>query len=104
MSKTLNTDSITNELVHSSFFPRRVEDKPRAEVAPQPTPVRPAPPVVKRVQTSVVPPSPRTPVPPRRLIRQRQPFDIFDDQYRELKKIADEERYQGLPGSMSRMV
>jgi hypothetical protein len=44
------------------------------------------------------------PVSSRRPIRQRQPFDIFEDQYRNLKQIAEDERSQGLPGSMSRMV
>jgi hypothetical protein len=45
------------------------------------------------------------PVPPmKRRMRQRQPFDVFEDQYATLKKIAEDEREQGLPGSMSRMV
>jgi hypothetical protein len=29
---------------------------------------------------------------------------MYEDQYQTLKQIADEERAQGLPGSMSRMV
>ena len=37
-------------------------------------------------------------------MKQRHPFDIYEDQYETLKKIADEEREQGLPGSMSAMV
>jgi hypothetical protein len=40
----------------------------------------------------------------KRRMRQRQPFDVYEDQYESLKKIADDERAQGLPGSMSRMV
>jgi hypothetical protein len=44
------------------------------------------------------------PVPPRRVMRQRQPFDVYQDQYETLKIIAEGERAQGLPGSMSRMV
>lgn len=40
----------------------------------------------------------------KRRMKQRQPFDIYEDQYDSLKKIADDERAQGLPGSMSRMV
>jgi hypothetical protein len=45
------------------------------------------------------------PVPPmKRRMKQRQPFDVYEDQYDTLKKIADDERAQGLPGSMSRMV
>jgi hypothetical protein len=31
-------------------------------------------------------------------------IDIFEDQYRNLKQIAEDERSQGLPESMSRMV
>src|SRR3954449_8663487 len=102
MNKKLNTTDIANELTGAShFFQRR------------PTPDQTAkPPVTEVFQEKPqgvpvpVPPDgvPRTPVPPRRLIRQRQPFDIFEDQYRELKQIADDERNQGLPGSMSRMV
>jgi hypothetical protein len=37
-------------------------------------------------------------------MKQRQPFDVYEDQYEELKAIAEGERAQGLPGSMSRMV
>src|SRR3954464_5260309 len=102
MNKKLNTTDIANELTGASqFFQRRpVPDQtakpPVSEVFQEKTQGVPVP----------VPPDgvPRTPVPPRRLIRQRQPFDVFEDQYRELKRIADEERNQGLPGSMSRMV
>src|SRR5688572_17302623 len=39
-----------------------------------------------------------------RKIKDRHPFDIYEDQYESLKRIADEERAQGLPGSMNRMV
>lgn len=54
-------------------------------------------------------PVPRTPVPDgvpptKRRMRQRQPFDIYEDQYETLKAIAEDERSNGLPGSMSRMV
>src|SRR5688572_2028172 len=43
---------------------------------------------------------PRTPVPPtRRVMKQRQPFDVYEDQYQTLRQIADDERAQGLPGS-----
>ena len=45
-------------------------------------------------------PSPQT----RWKIKDRHPFDIYEDQYESLKRIADEERTQGLPGSMNRMV
>ena len=100
MNKKLNTADITNELSGASSFFRA-----------RPATSQPAKPPVTEVfqekpQGVPVPPYgvPRTPVPPRRAIRQRQPFDIFEDQYRELKQIAEDERGIGLPGSMSRMV
>src|SRR3954470_17692036 len=100
MNKKLNTTDIANELTGSShFFQRRPPPDQTAQ-----------PPVTEvfqeKTQGVPVPPDgvPRTPVPPRRLIRQRQPFDVFEDQYRQLKQIAEAERNQGLPGSMSRMV
>src|SRR4051794_10746424 len=103
MKKTLDTNSITNELKGASlYFAREREEKRQSE---QPT-VQAVPELPQGVPPYPVPPDgvPRTPVPPRRLIRQRQPFDIFEDQYRELKDVAENERSQGLPGSMSRMV
>src|SRR5437879_964609 len=59
--------------------------------------------------TSPVPDTVPRPVPRpgplrRRKMKQRHPFDIYEDQYETLKNIADEEREQGLPGSMSAMV
>jgi hypothetical protein len=95
MTKKLDTTAITNELSGASSFFRHTEQR-QAERLPQHPPEEP----------KGVPPYgiPRTPVPPRRPIRQRQPYDVFEDQHRELKRIADEERNQGLPGSMSRMV
>src|SRR3954447_24502386 len=85
MNKKLNTTDITNELTGSShFFQRRVTPDqtvkpPVTEVFQEKTQGGPVP----------VPPDgvPRTPVPPRRLIRQRQPFDIFENQYRELNRL-----------------
>lgn len=57
----------------------------------------------------VVPPVPLVrpvrPVPPtKRMIKQRHPFDIYQDQYESLKELALEERKQGEVGSMSAMV
>jgi hypothetical protein len=37
-------------------------------------------------------------------MRQRQPFDIYEDQYETLKQAAEEDRELGLPGSMSALV
>src|SRR3954462_9644191 len=102
MNKKLNTTDIANELTGSSHFFQR---RPTQDQTAKP----PVTEVFQEKQQGVpvpVPPYgvPRTPVPPRRAIRQRQPFDVFEDQYRELKQIADDERGLGLPGSMSRMV
>jgi hypothetical protein len=102
MNKKLNTADITNELSGaSSFF--------RARPATSQPVKAPVTQVFQEKQQGVPVPAPPygvplTPVPPRRAIRQRQPFDIFEDQYRELKQIAENERGMGLPGSMSRMV
>jgi hypothetical protein len=104
MKKTLDTSPITNELKGASlYFARARDEKQQADNARD---NKPAPVQVKQDVLVPVPPNgvPRTPVPPRRIIKQRQPFDIFEDQYKKLKQIADNERIQGLPGSMSRMV
>jgi hypothetical protein len=103
MKKSLDTSGITNELKGASlYFKREREEKEHAADAP----VKLAPAQTNQGGPVPVPPYgvPRTPVPPRRVIKQRQPFDVFEDQYRELKQIADSERTLGLPGSMSRMV
>ncbi len=52
---------------------------------------------------TVVPPV--LPVPPtRRKIKQRHPFDIYEDQLEKLRKLSVEDRMQGGIGSMSAMV
>jgi hypothetical protein len=56
------------------------------------------------VPGTVPPPVPRTVSLRKRKMKQRHPFDIYEDQYETLKTIAEEEREQGLPGSMSAMV
>lgn len=66
---------------------------------------RPVPPYLVPSPGTAVPYGVSRPVPPiKRRMKQRQPFDIYEDQYDSLKTIAEEERAQGLPGSMSRMV
>lgn len=58
------------------------------------------------------PPVPAVPpvrdVPPstagRRPIKRRQPFDIYEDQDKELRKLSLEDRMRGEQGSMSAMV
>jgi hypothetical protein len=102
MKKSLDTTGITNELRGASLYFARERDQQKQSQPTFPTSQQ----VTPREIPVPVPPDgvPRTPVPPRRAIRQRQAFDLFEDQYRELKRIADDERNQGLPGSMSRMV
>lgn len=94
MKKTLDTISITNELKGASLHFTR---KTAREAADTET-------VSSTAGISARCTGIRTPVSSRRPIGQRQPFDIFEDQYRNLKQIAEDERSQGLPGGMSRMV
>ncbi len=110
MKKQLDAHAMINELRgNSAFFPSR-----RAEPAAEPAPGRPAvapgqaatppPPPVPPVR--VVPPVPpgRDVPPAKRIMKQRHPFDIYQDQYESLQHIALEERKQGGVGSMSAMV
>ena len=121
MKKQLNVDQIQSELRGgSAFFPGYKGG------------TSPTPPVAEPTEESITPESPATPntadevgVPPqvplgvphtvprpvplipkqaRRPIRQRQPFDIYEDQYQSLKKIADAERGFMNGRGMSQMV
>jgi hypothetical protein len=47
---------------------------------------------------------PVLPVPPKRIMKQRWPVDIYHDQYESLQRLALEDRMQGGVGSMSAMV
>jgi hypothetical protein len=47
---------------------------------------------------------PVPPVPPKRVMKQRWPVDIYQDQYEALKQLALEERMQGGVGSMGAMI
>ena len=72
---------------------------------PRQTPITPVPQYPVPYPSTHTPYGVPHPVPPmKRRMRQRQPFDVYEDQYETLKKVADGERAQGLPGSMSRMV
>jgi hypothetical protein len=55
------------------------------------------------VRVGVPPPVPLVPK-VKRVIRQRQPFDIYEDQYQRLKKIAEEEKDFENGRGMSQMV
>ena len=110
MKKQLNVSAITNELRgNSAFFPR-YKKEPAADPGPDLPPLpsnhqqtlepRPVPPV------RVVPPVPLVRDVPstKRIMKQRHPFDIYQDQYEALQELALEERKQGGIGSMSAMV
>jgi hypothetical protein len=64
-----------------------------------PEPVR----VPVGVREGVPPPVPLIPK-AKRVIRQRQPFDIYEDQYQRLKRIAEEEKGFENGRGMSQMV
>ncbi len=108
MSKKLTITSITNELEGSAFFP------PKRQVSPLPTPLEQDQQEEKAVSAYPVPPVRVVPpVPPvkeillpskKRVMRQRHPFDIYQDQYEALLQLAAEERKKGGIGSMSAMV
>ena len=114
--KKLDTDSITNELAHSSFFPGRLEQKREEDASktpsPQTAPVRKVNPVVVQpvvtptpVTTVKKPSIPTTPAAAptgRRYIRRT--FDFYEDQISYLTKASLEERLAGGEGSMNAMV
>jgi hypothetical protein len=126
MKKKLNIEQMQSELRGgSAFFP----GYKKSDDSPTPPPVKlkegnpPSHPTRKDSKTSVkatnhqevpqgVPPPVRDTVPPiqplipkiRRAIRQRQPFDVFQDQYDRLKRIADTEKEFENGRSMSKMV
>jgi hypothetical protein len=114
MRKKLNTTTIINELSEgSAFFPtKKLSPTPlpetpiiQTEHSNQPTLKRPngRTPVPRPVRGTVPPTVPLIPK-VKRLIRQRQPFDIYEDQYERLKKIAESEREFVNGRGMSRMV
>jgi hypothetical protein len=102
MTKKLDTKAIVNDLEGSAFFPSKKSsptsspDLKEEKAVPDSHPVPP----VRDVRP--VPPEP--PVPPKRVMKQRWPVDIYQDQYESLKQLASEERMQGGIGSMSAMV
>jgi hypothetical protein len=107
MKKQLNVDVIQSELRGgSAFFPNYNRsgspipaiDTPEPKPATQPN-NKPGAQSEQGVPPPVPRPGPRTVPRPdnlipktRRPIRQRQPFDIYEDQYARLKKIAESER------------
>ncbi len=89
------------------FDPKAKERKLNSSMDSFPT-------IQKPPQSPIQPQNTRTTVPPvlgvpltatgRRKIKQRHPFDIYEDQLEELKKLSLEEKMQGGIGSMSAMV
>jgi hypothetical protein len=124
MKKKLNIDRIQNELHGgSAFFPGyKSPDSPippsqevkQGETVATPPPANNPGDHLESVEgvPPTLPPPVRGPVPPslplvrkvKRPIRQRQPFDIYEDQYQQLKRIADTEREFVNGRSMSHMV
>ena len=122
MKKRLNVDMIQSELRGgSAFFPGyrgtpspTPSSDPSPSVSEQPLNERDVPSQEDRqvidlagVPPPVPRPGPRTgPLVPKakRPIRQRQPFDIYEDQYARLKKIAEAEKDFVNGRGMSQMV
>jgi hypothetical protein len=117
MKKQLNIEQVQNELRGgSAFFPGyKGSSSPTAAPDEEPKADETVP-AGKKPRTEGVPPAvprpvPRT-VPPtvplerktKRPIRQRQPFDIYEDQYATLKEIAEAERDFVNGRGMSKMV
>jgi hypothetical protein len=120
MKKQLNTEGIANELAGASLFFSRQNRTSQKPVSGSPLPEKtisqegeekeeqqnsspvPVPePVGVRVGVRVgVPLTPKV----KRVIKQRQPFDIYEDQYQWLKKIAEEEKDFVNGRGMSQMV
>jgi hypothetical protein len=113
----LELDDLTNNLKQSSgrgvdaFFssqpPAQEEKQPatQEEQEKEQTHNRASDPVlpVPRVPGVLgVPPVPG--VPPKRVMKERWPVNIYHDQYESLKQLAAEERKEGGLGSMSQMV
>jgi hypothetical protein len=111
MTKKLNVDAISQELAGSVFFPHR-KPPPAPEVPEEPS-TSEAQTVSNNTNDQGVPPPvplgvphpvPLIPKKARRPIRQRQPFDIYEDQYQSLKRIADAEKDFVNGRGMSQMV
>ena len=123
MKKKLNVDSIQSELRGGSAFfpgykspdsPTPPSEKTKQEDTANTSPkeknpeehhenLEGVPPPVPRPVRGTVPPTPLVPK-VKRPIKQRQPFDIYEDQYEQLKSIAEAEREYVNGRSMSQMV
>ena len=125
MKKQLNVDQIQSELRGgSAFFPGYKSDQSptslpeeRSQKAPKVTPRKKTVPTTNNtdsqgiplggphgVPEGVSPTVPLIPKKPKRPTKQRQPFDIYEDQYQDLKKIATAEKGFENGRSMGQMV
>jgi hypothetical protein len=125
MKKQLNVDVIQSELRGgSAFFPGYKKEAPAepaeqqnargadpvAKAIPAPEAAKPAtstqgvPPPVPRTVPRTDPPAAGLMPKVKRPMKQRQPFDIYEDQYAKLRKIADAERGFVNGRGMSQMV
>src|SRR5512135_2422023 len=103
MTKKLNTAAIANELAESVFF----RTPPQTGPAPAPPSVPAVPAGRKSPPVLPVPPVRGVPLktrPGKRVMKQRHPFDIYEDQYHSLQELSLADRKRGGLGSMSAMV
>lgn len=88
------------------FDPNAKERKLNSSMDNFPTIQKPQPhqaPIQPQTTRTIVPPVRDVP-PTRRKIKQRHPFDIYEDQLVELRNLSVEDRMTGGVGSMSAMV
>jgi hypothetical protein len=96
----------------SDFDPNAHERKLKSSMEDLPSIEKPALPATDHISPIVPPVLPVRPVREvpsftttgRRKIKPRHPFDIYTDQYEELKQLAFDDRMRGGAGSMSAMV
>src|SRR5258706_15713298 len=91
----------------SDFDPNASQRKLKSPMEDLPSIEKPASPVGEPARTTVPPVLPVREVPPavsnKRKMKQRHPFDIYNDQYEDLKQLALEDRMRGGAGSMRGM-
>ena len=92
----------------SDFDPNARERQLKSSMEDLPSIEKPALPATDHAGTIAPPVLPVRDVPPtvsnKRKMKQRHPFDIYNDQYDDLKQLALEDRMRGGAGSMSAMV
>ena len=95
----------------SDFDPNAKERELKSSMEDFPAIVKPPLPATNQSSTIVPPVLPVRPVRDvlpatagKRKIKSRHPFDIYEDQVEELKKLSLEDRMRGGAGSMSAMV